>query len=533
MNWRSVVVRWLIVPALIVAAAFLAWWSYRTTRRLSMAAEQELLGATARITNEKVRQVEQLIILNDNQANERVDPDDLDRLATQWLESAGRVSPTVHSVLVLDANQRVIRHVSRGGETDGARFRRAFLDRILPELHLDAEQVAPHMHYHDVFDGRSMLVTYFTREVAGRRFFVILEADLDYIRTVVLHGLLDDREARFNVTDEDGRLVYGRPLRGPSEFIVSRDFPYTLYKWRLSMAAPIAPERAALERRRQQLDAALVGLSLAAIVAGMLFLTYAVRNERRLNQLKSDFIATVSHELKTPLSLIRMFGEMLATERVPSEAKRKQYLDIIVRESERLTALIENVLDFAKLERGKSAYEFHRANLGDVIARGVEMFRYRLDRERPQLTCDIADGIPDSDLDERALQLLLFNLLDNALKYAASSDVMIVRVRAAGRMLSLAVEDHGPGIAQVDRRRIFERFYRGKAAGSEGARGSGIGLALVEHIADAHGGEVTVTDATPHGSIFTVTMPMRRRVDRATDEAVSRARAAEDIPHAE
>jgi two-component system phosphate regulon sensor histidine kinase PhoR len=529
MNLRSAAVRWVLLPALFVAVGFIAWWSYRTTRRLGEAAEQELLGATARITNEKTRQVEQLIILNDNLVNERVDPDELDRLETQWLESAGRISPTVRSVLVLDSNQRVVRHISRAGETDGARFRRLFLDRVLAELHLEAEPITSPPrgnHFHDVIDGRAVLVTYFTRDVGGRRFYVILEADLDYMRTVVFHTL-EDREAHFNVTDEDGHLVYGRPLRGPSEFIVSHDIPTTLYKLRLSMAAPIAPERATLDRARLSAEAALVGLSLAALVAGMLFLTYAVRNERRLNQLKSDFIATVSHELKTPLSLIRMFGEMLATERVPSEAKRQQYLEIIVRESERLTALIENVLDFAKLERGKAAYEFHRANLGDVIVRGVEMFRYRVERERPALECDIAGQIPDSDLDERALQLLLFNLLDNALKYAGDSDKIIVRVRAASRALMLSVEDHGPGIPADDRKRIFERFYRGKEAGANGARGSGIGLALVAHIAEAHGGEVNVSDATPHGAIFTVTIPIRKRSERA-----SRDQRDDDLPSA-
>ncbi len=516
MNWRTTVVRWLILPALIVAATFIAWWSYRTTSRLAQSAEQDLIGATARLTSEKVRSVEQLIISDDHAVNSMVNPDDLDLLATRWLESADRISPTVRSVLVLDEGQRLVRHVSRAGETDGAHFRRVFFDRVLAGLQLDAEPIGSHRHLHDVFDGRSTMVSYLTREVGGRRFFVVLEADLDYLRAVVLHTL-EDRETHFNVVDEDGHLVYGRPLRGPSEFVVSLRFPTTLYKWRLSMAAPFAPERAGLERRRRVLDAVLVALSLAVLVAGLIFLTFAARNEQRLNRLKSDFIATVSHELKTPLSLIRMFGEMLATERVPTEAKRKQYLEIIVRESERLTGLIENVLDFAKLERGKAAYEFHRANLGDVVARGVEMFRYRLDRERPRLVADIAGQIPDSALDERAIQLLLFNLLDNALKYAASSEEIVVRVRSEGRVQTLVVEDHGPGIDPEDRRRIFERFYRGKRAGTGGARGSGIGLALVKHIADAHGGEVHVGDATPRGSVFTVTLPLRTPAE-APDE---------------
>src|SRR5581483_9746856 len=105
-----------------------------------------------------------------------------------------------------------------------------------------------------------------------------------------------------------------------------------------------------------------------------------------------------SHELKTPLSLIRMFGEMLSTERVANDAKRRQYLEIIVRESERLTGLIENVLDFAKLERGKPAYEFKPANLGEIVARGVDMFRVRLDRDRPKVVTDIAHDLPTTDL---------------------------------------------------------------------------------------------------------------------------------------
>ena len=514
MDWRTTLARWVILPALIVAATFIAWWSYRTTSLLVQSAEQDLIGATVRLTTEKVVRVDALIISTDNAVNSMVLPDDLDRIATQWLESADRVSPTVRSVMVLDENQRLVRHVSRAGETDGARFRRLFFDHVLPQLALDAEPINSHAHLQDNIDGRSVMVSYLTREVAGRRFFVILEADLDYVRSVVFRDL-EEPEAHFNVSDEDGHLVYGHPLRGPSEFVVSRTFPTTFYKWRLSMAAPFAPERARLERRRRRLDASVFGLSLAVLVAGLIFLTYAARNAQRLNELKSDFIATVSHELKTPLSLIRMFGEMLATGRVANDAKRKQYLEIIVRESERLTGLIDNVLDFAKLERGKAAYEFHRGNLGDVVARGVEMFRYRIDREKPRLLSDIATDVPDSDLDERAIQLLLFNLLDNALKYAGASDEIVVRVRGNARSMSLAVEDRGPGIETNDRRRIFERFYRGKSAGSRGARGSGIGLALVKHIADAHGGEVSVSDAVPHGSVFTVTMPVRRGADES------------------
>ena len=316
-----------------------------------------------------------------------------------------------------------------------------------------------------------------------------------------------------------GAFIFGKAICGPADFVVSRRFPTTLYKGRLSVAPQSAPELEERARRRRFLDGVLVTLSLGVLVAGSAFLAYAARNEQRLNRLKSDFIATVSHELKTPLSLIRMFGEMLSSERVATEAKRKQYLDIIVRESERLTSLIDNVLDFAKLERGKAAYEFRRANLGDVVARGVEMFRYRVEHDRPQLVTEIGSKIPDSDIDERSLQLLLFNLLDNAVKYAGNSEVISVRVLSNQRNLSLEVEDQGPGIAEEDRKRIFERFYRGRNAGDGGARGSGIGLSLVQSIANAHSGEVEARNGAKAGTIFVVTLPVRADRSAAAHEA--------------
>jgi two-component system phosphate regulon sensor histidine kinase PhoR len=525
MNPRASLVRFVLLPSLIVAAAFLASWTYRTTARLEGLDKNSVIDSTVLLTQEKVDRVERLIIADDNAAVAVVNPDDLDTLVSRWLEAADRISPTIRSVMVLDEAQRVLRHVSRGGETQASHFRQLFAARILPQLRLDEEASPSHKHLHDTFDGENVLITYLTRDVGGRRYFVILEVDLDYVRNYVLRGLFDSPTARasFNVVDEDGHLVLGKPLTGPAEWVVSRRFPTTLYKWRVSVAARSAPELEARARRRRLLDAVLVAFSLAVLIAGVAFLTYAARNEQRLNRLKSEFIATVSHELKTPLSLIRMFGEMLSTERVSSDAKRRQYLEIIVRESERLTGLIENVLDFAKLERGKPAYEFKRANLGDVITRGVDMFRVRLDRERPRIVADVAGTIPDADLDERALQLLLFNLLDNAVKYAGESETITVRVRADGRTLRLEVQDEGPGIDEDDRKRVFERFYRGKRAGNGGARGSGIGLALVKSIAQAHGGDAEARNAAERGAIFVVTLPVRTATPDERDATWSEA----------
>jgi two-component system phosphate regulon sensor histidine kinase PhoR len=507
--WRSIA-RWALLAAITAAGAFLAWWTWRTTGTLERLGARSVIESTVLLVREKIDRVEAMIINADNNVLHLVDPDDLSSLSTRWPFLAERVSPSVRSVLVVDHEGRVLRAVARGDD-DRGRFARRFEERIRTELRLPDHAPGGHHHWHGRIEGEAVLVSYLTRERDGRRYHVVLETDLDYVRREVFATLFDDpaARARFNVTDEDNHVLYGRALSGAGEFLVSMRFPTTLYKWRLAVAPRQAPALEASARSRRWAEAGYAVLSLAVILVGVVFLAFAARQEERLNQLKSDFIATVSHELKTPLALIRMFGEMLASDRVPTPEKRRQYLDIIVRESERLTALIENVLDFARLEGGRASYEFSEGDLAAAVRRAVDAFRVRIVQERPALQTDIEAVAPLSRLDERAMHLLVFNLLDNAFKYAADGDTVVVRVRTHAGRVALEVEDHGPGIDADDARRIFERFYRGRSAQGTKARGSGIGLSLVKHIAQAHGGEVSVRAASPRGTIFAVTIPTR------------------------
>jgi two-component system phosphate regulon sensor histidine kinase PhoR len=314
--------------------------------------------------------------------------------------------------------------------------------------------------------------------------------------------------SRVNVIDEDGRVVFGPPLRG-GDFTVGRPFPTTLYNWRLQVTLTSAQELGARVERRRLLEMLMVGLSCAVVVAGMAVVIIAAERERRLSALKSDFVANVSHELKTPLSLVRMFGELLLSGRVATDDKRREYLQIIVNESERLTALIENVLDFAKFERGKSAFEFHEGDVGQAVSRAVDVYRYRAEREGVDVELSIDSRLPAVWFDERALELLLMNLLDNALKYAKEGKRVTIDVRTGLRALEIRVSDGGPGIPAGERRRIFERFVRGSAVANQ-VRGSGIGLALVKHIAESHGGQAWVESELGHGSTFIVTIPFRK-----------------------
>jgi signal transduction histidine kinase len=266
------------------------------------------------------------------------------------------------------------------------------------------------------------------------------------------------------------------------------------------------PPRRTLQVRARQIDDGRRPLGVIALIED-------ISERRRLEEIRRDFVANVSHELKTPLALVRMFGEMLQSGRVASEAKRKEYLEIIVRESERLSNLIENVLDFAKVDRGRKAYEFAEGDVGAAVGRAAGVYRYRAERDGVDLAVEVEANLPPARIDERAIQLAVINLVDNALKYASRSKVVTISAQRQGDSIAIRVTDTGPGVPSDERERIFERFVRGASAslveGEKEApvRGSGIGLALVKHIAESHGGRAWVESAVGQGSTFIVTIP--------------------------
>jgi len=165
------------------------------------------------------------------------------------------------------------------------------------------------------------------------------------------------------------------------------------------------------------------------------------------------------------------------------------------------------VLDFARIERGKASYDFNEGRLDDVIERALDLARYRVEKEKMRLRTDIQPGLPPVRMDENAMTLVLLNLVDNAVKYAAEGKEIDVRLYRTPGGLTLSVRDRGPGIPIEEQPRIFERFYRARTARDRNVRGSGIGLALVKHIVEAHGGRLAVESAPGQGATFTVALP--------------------------
>jgi two-component system phosphate regulon sensor histidine kinase PhoR len=205
-----------------------------------------------------------------------------------------------------------------------------------------------------------------------------------------------------------------------------------------------------------------------------------------------------------------MFGELLSTGKHKDAASARDYAEIITREADRLSHLIDNVLDFARLERGKASYHFAEGAVADVVARVLDVTRYRLEKERIRLVTEIEPGLPLVRMDENALTLVLLNLIDNAVKHGVTpgvgGEIKVVLARNPGGV-ALSVKDQGPGIPADEQAAIFERFYRARGARDRNVRGSGIGLALAKAIAEAHGGRVVVESVQGQGATFTVVLP--------------------------
>jgi signal transduction histidine kinase len=248
---------------------------------------------------------------------------------------------------------------------------------------------------------------------------------------------------------------------------------------------------------------------LSLLLCGGLVLTYrSVSKEVALAKLKSDFVSNVSHELRTPLALIRLYAETLELGRVKGQAKIEEYYRIIRKESERLTALINNILDFSRIEAGRKEYEFRQTDIGELVSNTLDSYRDQIDEHGFTFEQRIDSDIPPVSVDREAIARSLVNLVNNALKYSDREKFLGVKLYRADRVLKLEVADRGIGIPRTEQSKIFEKFYRAGDPLVHNTKGSGLGLSLVRHIAHAHGGEVAVESTPGKGSTFTLTLPL-------------------------
>jgi signal transduction histidine kinase len=274
--------------------------------------------------------------------------------------------------------------------------------------------------------------------------------------------------------------------------------------------------------RRWVTQSFLILGALSLLLVGGLVLTYrSVNKEVSLARLKSDFVSNVSHELRTPLALIRLYAETLELGRIKTEDKKEEYYRIIRKESERLTALINNILDFSRIEAGGKEYDFRETDVAELVRSTLDAYRFQIEQQGFALEENIETNIPAVRVDREAIARSLVNLVNNALKYSAGEKFLGVKLYRSNGVLKLEVIDRGIGIARSEQEKIFEKFYRTGDPLVHNSKGSGLGLSLVRHIARAHGGEVEVESTPGKGSKFTLLLPLV--ANHPTSGAVSEA----------
>jgi len=257
--------------------------------------------------------------------------------------------------------------------------------------------------------------------------------------------------------------------------------------------------------------------ALSLVLAGGIALTYRnVTKEMALARLKSDFVSNVSHELRTPLSLIRLYAETLEMGRLTSPEKHQEYYRIIRKESERLTALINNILDFSRIEAGRKEYDFRETDMSELVHNTLDSYRYQLEQSGFQFEEKI-DEVPPMRVDREAMARSLLNLVNNALKYSQDRKYIGVNLYRDNGSVKLEVVDQGIGIPHQEQQKIFEKFYRVGDPLVHNTKGSGLGLSLVRHIVQAHGGEVAVDSAPGQGSKFTIVLPVKTPLHAAAN----------------
>jgi signal transduction histidine kinase len=321
-----------------------------------------------------------------------------------------------------------------------------------------------------------------------------------------LLGGADFSGVRVGIRDSDKALVYGSEPVAASP-VASRLASVTDLPWDIAIVN--ADPETVLNQFAQRRRLMLMGLAMLAllVIAASYLIGRAVSRELAAARLQSDFVSAVSHEFRTPLTSMRQFTEMLVEdESLPAE-KRRAFYDAQERATRRLSRLVESLLDFGRMEAGARPYRLERVDAGRLIKATVEEFKQETNPTNLVMECIVPAEGPMVKADREALAQALWNLLDNAVKYSGDSPVVHIEVEA-GNPVAIRVGDQGFGILPSERNRILRKFVRGSSAKASGVKGTGIGLAMVKHIVDAHGGKVLVESEPGKGSTFTILLPL-------------------------
>jgi signal transduction histidine kinase len=312
----------------------------------------------------------------------------------------------------------------------------------------------------------------------------------------------------FALTEADGRAVLGQP-DAPAPRKSVEEASTTHLPWSVHVIGR-ADGPHGLAGQTKLVLAGIVMMALVA-VAGGYFINRAIARELRVARLQADFVAAVSHEFRTPLTSVRQLAELLVKGRVSSDARRQQFYETLLHESERLQRLVDGLLNFGRMEAGQLQYRFEPIDPARFVREIVSDFEREVGGRGYRIELHGDGGLPPIRADRESLARVFWNILDNAVKYSPENRTVWVDLSGAGpapRRLAVRVRDQGIGIPAAEQKEIFRKFVRGAASKDASIQGTGVGLAMARQIVAAHGGDILVESQVGEGSVFTVLLPV-------------------------
>jgi signal transduction histidine kinase len=409
-------------------------------------------------------------------------------------------------------SSELVEHLDRG---------RWPIARGLAEFHRDELGVAARPDSWHLAQGLDDTVRGWAGGLAGRRQHVV---KTDRGAVLVLWRSSGDRTAllaafaneffsapasdglAWRLVDAGGEVIVGSSaahLQSAVRILGSSEYPWTVHTWSTA-SRPLGHTGSS-----RTILLAMMTAMLVFVWGASYFIARAIRREAEVARLQSDFVAAVSHEFRSPLTTVRQMAEMLETDRLPSEERRRKYYRVISSEAGRLQRLVETLLNFGRMEAGAAHYRFAGVDAAALVRNVVQ----EIEPQAREAGRHIEVSGPDAEIrlrgDAGALGLALRNLIDNAIKYSPNDSTVHVQWRRENNRAAICVVDRGVGIPQAEQRAIFRKFVRGRSAIDANIKGTGVGLSMVQEIVLAHGGEVRLDSEIKRGSAFTLVIPLQ------------------------
>jgi signal transduction histidine kinase len=345
--------------------------------------------------------------------------------------------------------------------------------------------------------------------------------DFDYLNSTFFQEILDQmkdaHEIYYPIGIQDRTTHLLVAVDTPSEgrsFPISEDylpeqFSENNFPWyKIVYSSATGKDKIAIARNEKIVYSCLIAATIFIMIIGVIGAQRNIFKELELSDMRSDFVARVSHELRTPIGLIRLYSETLELGRMKSKEQWMDYLRAITKESERLSHLINNILDFSQIEVNKKYYKLTLYPIEEVIYETIESMQYHFERNGLKLLSEIENNLPEIYCEPSALHQALYNLLSNAMKYSGDGEIVKIEAYQRDANVHIHIIDQGIGIAREHQKKIFQKFYRVDNPLIRKTGGSGLGLSVVEHIIHNHKGLISVQSKIGQGSTFSITLPI-------------------------